>query len=203
MVIKQRPARLAVLASHGGSTLQGIIDACAGGELRARVVLVISNNSGSGALARAKAAGIEGQHISSAVHTGASSEDAAIANALTTASPDWVVLAGYMKQLQPETLGQWQQRMINTHPALLPKHGGRGCYGDRVHAAVLEAREPLTGVTVHRVSEGYDRGNILAQAAVPVEVGRDSIETLRSRLQAVERGLLIWTLGHCIAGNCA
>lgn len=203
MVSEQPPARLAVLASHGGSTLQGIMDACADGELAANVVLVISNNSGSGALARARAAGIEGQHISGAVYPGADSEDAAIANALTAAGPDWVVLAGYMKRLQPQTLSQWQQRMINTHPALLPKHGGRGCYGDRVHAAVLEAREPLTGVTVHRVSESYDRGVILAQAAVPVEIERDSVESLRSRLQTVERRLLIWTLQHCIAGNCA
>ena len=192
--------RLAVLASHGGTTLQAIIDACEANKLEADVVLVISNNSSSGALARAQQHRIEHRHISARSHAGAHSEDAAIAAALQASNPDWVVLAGYMKRLGPETLAAFPDRVINTHPALLPKHGGEGCYGDHVHAAVLAAGERESGATVHRVNADYDRGAVLAQVRVSV-AAEDSIASLRERVQSAEKALLIDTLAQLLSHN--
>lgn len=192
-------ARIAVLASHGGTTLQALIDAVEQGTLNGELVLVISNNSTSGALTRARTAGIAALHLSGHTHPEPGAEDIAITTALQDAAADWVVLAGYMKRLQPITLRDWQGHLINTHPALLPRHGGRGCYGDRVHQAVLDQKETHTGVTIHRVTSEYDRGPILAQARVPVLAG-DNLSTLRERVQRLEKPLLIWTLNQCISG---
>lgn len=188
-----------MLASHGGTTLQALIDAAADGSLHGSIVLVISNNSASGALVRARAAGIEALHLSGRTHPEPGAEDLAMTTALKAAAADWVVLAGYMKQLQPRTLTDWKGRLINTHPALLPRHGGRGYYGERVHQAVLDAGESDTGVTVHRVTGDYDRGPILAQARVAV-LPEDDTTTLQERVQRTEKPLLVWTLNQCIDG---
>lgn len=96
---------------------------------------------------------------------------------------DLVVLAGFLK-LFPLAAG-WEKRILNIHPALLPKHGGRGMYGDRVHAAVLAARETQSGPTVHYVNERYDEGAIIEQAVVPVLPG-DTAHTLADRVFAAE-----------------
>src|SRR4051812_48795057 len=121
--------RIGVLASHEGTTLQSIIDACAQERISGRVVAVISNNSASGALRRAAAASIETAHLSSLTHSGGDSLDAAICGVLERARADVVFLAGYMKRLGPRTLAAFPSRILNTHPALLPKFGGQGCSG--------------------------------------------------------------------------
>ena len=185
--------RIAVLASHGGSVLQAVIDACARHELEAAVVLVISNNSTSGALARAAEHGIAGLHLSGATHPDSAALDAAMTEALEAAQADWVLLAGYMKKLGPMMLERFRHRIINTHPALLPKFGGQGFYGRRVHEAVLDAGERETGATVHLVDAEYDSGPILAQVRVPVRAG-DTVESVEERVKAAERNLLIATL---------
>src|SRR3954453_14652092 len=137
--------RIGVLASHEGTTLQSIIDACVQGAIDGHVVAVISNNSGSGALRRAAAAGIDTFHVSSVTHPDGDALDAAICDALQRARADVVFLAGYMKRLGPRTLAAFASRVLNTHPALLPKFGGRGMFGDRVFEAVLAAGEPDSG----------------------------------------------------------
>lgn len=185
--------RIAVLASHGGSVLQAVIDACARRELDASIVLVISNNSTSGALARAAEHGIPGVHLSSATHPDPAALDAAVTEALDAAHADWILLAGYMKKLGPKMLAQFHNRIINTHPALLPKFGGQGFYGRRVHEAVLAAGERETGATVHLVDAEYDSGPILAQVRVPIKIG-DAAEELEERVKLAERKLLIETL---------
>src|ERR1043165_1203648 len=128
--------RIGMLASHEGTTFQSIIDACVEGRINGRVVVVISNNSGSGALRRAAAAGIETVHLSSVTHPGGDSLDTAICGALQRACADVVFLAGYMKRLGPRTLAAFPARILNTHPALLPRFGGQGMFGDRVFEAV-------------------------------------------------------------------
>jgi len=135
--------RIGVLASHEGTTLQSVIDACAQGRINGRVVAVISNNSGSGALRRATAAGIE-TFLSSVPHSNGDFLDAAICGALQQVHADVVLLAGYMKRLGPLTLAAFPARILNTHPALLPRFGGQGMFGDRVFEAVLsgESRSP-------------------------------------------------------------
>jgi phosphoribosylglycinamide formyltransferase-1 len=196
------PLRIGVLASHEGTTLQAILDACASGEITARVVDVISNNSDSGALRRARAAGADAVHLSSKTHPEPGALDAAIIEALTTRSADVVMLAGYMKKLEPGLLERYRGRILNTHPALLPKFGGHGMYGMRVHEAVLRAGESESGPSVHLVDAEYDTGRVLAQSQVPVAED-DTPETLAARVQQCERGLVVRVLGQIAQGQYA
>lgn len=187
--------RIGVLASHGGSVLQAIMDACASGEIPAQVTLVLSNNSAARALERARANGIDSIHLSSQTHPESEALDQAMVSALQSAKVDWVVLAGYMKQLGPKTLAAYRDRILNTHPALLPKFGGAGFYGRRVHQAVLDAGEKESGATVHLVEGDYDTGPILAQVRVPVHAD-DTVEALEERVKVAERRLIITTLAE-------
>ena len=184
--------RLAVLASHEGTTLQALIDACAVGHLPAELVAVISNNSGSGALRRAAAANIPTHHISGKTHA---NEDLAVLTACQQARADWVLLLGYMKKLGEQTLTTYKGRIINTHPALLPKFGGKGYFGSRVHQAVIAAGETESGATVHLVDYDYDTGPILAQTTVQVMTD-DTPETLETRVKAAEQALLVKTVSE-------
>lgn len=190
--------RIAVLASHGGSILQAVMDACAAGALAAQVVMVISNNGGSLALRRAAAAGLETRHLSSRTHPHPAGLDAAICAALQASAADWVLLAGYMKKVGPRTLSAFHRRILNVHPALLPKYGGRGFYGRKVHQAVVDAGEVETGATVHFVEEDYDTGPIIAQTRVPVQPD-DGAEEVERRVQAAERQLVVETLAKLVA----
>lgn len=192
--------QIAVLASHAGTVLQAIIDGCAGGTLAADVCLIISNNSGSGAAARAERHRIPFLHLSGQTHPEPAALDAAIVEALAQHRADIVFLAGYMKKLGPRTLSQYRGRILNTHPALLPKFGGQGMYGARVHAAVLAAGEPVTGVSVHHVEGEYDTGPVLAQCEVPVLPG-DDVETLSARVQTRERQFVVETLDRIARGE--
>jgi len=185
--------RIGVLASHEGTVLQEVIDACADHRLCARVSVVISNNSDSGALRRARDARIPALHMSSATHPDGGALDHALARCLEDAGVDIVVLAGYMKRLGPATLERFKGRLINTHPSLLPKFGGAGFFGDAVHAAVIAAGEHESGATVHWVSGDYDAGPIIAQARVPV-VDTETPASLEEKVKVAERALLIDTL---------
>jgi phosphoribosylglycinamide formyltransferase-1 len=187
--------RIAVLASHTGTILQAVLDACADGELTATVVLVISNNSVSGAMDRARNAGIATAHLSGATHPDPAALDAAMVESLAAAGADWVLLAGYMRKLGPRMLERFRHRIVNTHPALLPKFGGTGFFGRRVHEAVLEAGETETGATIHLVDEHYDSGPILAQVRVPVRPDDDA-ESLEERVKVAERRLVVATLAE-------
>ena len=178
--------RLAVLASGRGSNLRALLDAHARGDLPAPVVLVLSNNSGAGALAIARAEGVDAIHVSSKTHP---DPGQALLEALTGARTDVLVLAGYLKLLDPRVVAAFRGRIINVHPAPLPRFGGRGMYGRAVHAAVLESGERHTGPTVHLVDEVYDRGEILAHRPVPVRP-EDTPETLETRVLAAEHDLL-------------
>ena len=187
------PLNLGILASHTGTTLQAIIDACEEGRLNASIRVVISNNSRSLALQRARNHHIPALHLSSKNQPNPDALDNAIADTLATHRVNLVVLAGYMKLIGPKTLRQFHNRIVNTHPALLPDFGGRGMYGDNVHQAVLEAGIRTTGVTVHLVDEIYDHGKILAQTHVPVHPN-DTLDTLRTRVQTAERRFYVETL---------
>jgi phosphoribosylglycinamide formyltransferase 1 len=192
--------RIGVLASHEGTTLQSIIDACAQGRINGRVVAVISNNSGSGALRRAAAAGIETFHLSSVTCSRGNSLDVAICAALQRARADVVFLAGYMKRLGPRTLAAFPARILNTHPALLPKFGGQGMFGDRVFEAVLAGGESESGASVHLVDTEYDTGAVVRQERVRVLPG-DTVESLKARVQACEREAVVKTLAAIASGE--
>lgn len=184
---------IAVLASHFGSTLQALLDAHHAGRLAVMPRLVISNNSGSEALKRAERAGLVALHLSSATHPGPGALDRAIVAALEAHGIDLVVLAGYMKKLGQGVLERYSGRILNTHPALLPKFGGKGMYGNRVHEAVLAAGERESGATIHLVDSDYDTGAVVAQVRVPV-LPSDDAEALAERVKQAEKQLLIETL---------
>ncbi len=192
--------QLGFLASHRGSNMQAVIDACKHGVLAARPAVVISNNHESEALQRAARAGIPGYHLSTRTHSDPDALDAAILEVLVRHQVGLVVLAGYMKRVGPRVLTQFPGRVINIHPALLPRYGGAGMYGEHVHRAVLAAGERETGVTIHRVDAQYDQGAIIAQSRVPVLEG-DTVTVLAARVLAEEHRLLVETLRRVLAGD--
>ena len=177
--------RVAVLASGGGSNLQALLDhlSALGTAAPAAVVLVASNRAGAGALERATRAGIARAVIATPT------DGPALAQLLDEARIDLLVLAGYLRKVPDDVVARWRGRIVNIHPALLPKHGGAGMYGHHVHAAVLAAGDAESGATVHLVDEVYDRGTILAQTRVPVVAG-DTADTLAARVLSAEHSLL-------------
>lgn len=195
-----RPTKLGFLASGRGTNLQSIIDACKSGRLNAVPAVVISNNSGSMALERAGKDLIPAAHLSLKIIPDQDELDKRITETLMQHGVELVVLAGYMKKLGPRTLAAFAGRVINVHPALLPKFGGQGMYGDNIHRAVLAAGETETGVTIHVVEDKYDSGPVLAQRAVRVVPG-DTVETLASRVLTVEHELYVETISDILAGK--
>jgi phosphoribosylglycinamide formyltransferase-1 len=185
--------KLAVFASHGGSNLQAIIDACKNRELEAEVSVVISNNSDSFALERARREVIPYFHLSSKIYPEQEKLDEAVYSILKSYSVEIIVLAGYMKKLGKLILDKYKGRILNIHPSLLPKYGGKGMYGTFVHEAVLKSGENETGVTIHLVDEEYDRGEILNQCIVPV-MKEDTVETLSKRVLESEHLIYVETL---------
>ncbi|MGH8151071.1 MAG: phosphoribosylglycinamide formyltransferase [Steroidobacteraceae bacterium] len=191
---------IGVLASHEGTTLQAVLDACADGRIAARVALVVSNNAASGALDRARHARVETLHLSGATHPDPVGLDQAICNALQAHAIEIVLLAGYMRRLGPVTLAAFPGRIVNTHPALLPKFGGQGMHGMAVHRAVLASPETVSGATIHLVEGAYDCGPVLAQVSVPIERPQTA-ELLAARVQQVERALVVRFLAEIAGGE--
>jgi phosphoribosylglycinamide formyltransferase-1 len=178
---EEGPVRVAVLVSGGGTNLQALLDSLQRSPV-ARVVRVISNRPGAGALERARRAGVATTVLA----------NPADPHELLVALRDaqLVVLAGYLKLVPPAVVAQFRGRMINIHPALLPDFGGPGMYGHHVHAAVLASGARESGATVHFVDEAFDRGDIIAQEKVRVEP-TDTPETLAARVLEAEHRLLV------------
>lgn len=192
--------RLGFLASHNGSNMRAIVAACRDGSLAAEPAVLISNNGDSGAIEWARANAVPAVHISAAKLGSPEAVDPEIAKTLADHHVDLIVLAGYMRKLGPATLAAFKNRILNVHPALLPKFGGQGMYGKFVHDAVLKAGDKTTGATIHIVDGEYDHGPIVAQAEVPVLAG-DTPDSLAARVQAKERELFPETLRAIVAGK--
>ena len=191
--------KLGFFASHRGSNMQAVIDACRDGRLHAAPVVAICNNHDAEALERARHEGLAAYHLSGVTHPDPDALDAAICAALTRHGVELVLLAGYLKKLGPRTIARYRGRIVNVHPALLPKFGGQGMYGARVHEAVLAAGDRETGVSIHVVDEEYDHGAVLAQCRVPVAPD-DTVETLGARVLAREHLFLVETLEAIATG---
>jgi phosphoribosylglycinamide formyltransferase-1 len=183
------PVQLAILASGGGSNLQAIVDHFADPDAAhvAAIALVASNRADAGALARARAAGIPVAVIANPA------DGAALVRLLEEHGVECIALAGYLKLVPREVTARWRGRIVNVHPALLPKFGGAGMYGHRVHEAVIAAGEHESGATVHQVDDAYDRGPIIAREVVPVEPD-DTPASLALRVLAAEHRLYPRTL---------
>lgn len=165
--------KIAVLVSGGGTNLQALIESEKRGENPdGKIVLVASTNPKAFALERAKKADIE---------TFVFESEGELLNKLKSSNIDLIVLAGFLKILSPEFINEYQNRIINVHPALLPSFGGKGCYGIHVHEMALDFGVKVTGATVHYVNEVPDGGAIIAQKAVSVKHD-DTAETLQKRV---------------------
>lgn len=172
--------RIAVLASGNGSNLQAILDHFRelGDAACGEVVIVGSNRMGAGALDRARAAGID------TIVFDARSEDD-LARMLTGRDIQIIALAGYLRLIPPSVIEKFRGRIVNVHPGPLPRFGGHGMYGTRVHEAVLAAGLRETAVTVHLVTEQYDAGPPLAMWPVAV-LENDTADALAARVLRVE-----------------
>jgi formyltetrahydrofolate-dependent phosphoribosylglycinamide formyltransferase len=188
---------VAVLASGGGSNLQAIIAHFQelGSRASARVVLVASDRPQAGVLSKARAAGIE-----TVVMRDREPASPEMLDLFTERNIDFVALAGYLRLIPAEVVDHFADRMVNVHPALLPKHGGPGMYGMRVHQAVLNAGETLSGPTVHFVTHEYDSGPALAQWVVGV-LPDDDAPALAARVLVAEHALYPRVIEALAAGD--
>lgn len=178
--------RIAVLASGSGSNLQALLDAITGRQLDAQVVGVFSDKSGAFALQRVPES-LRWSRMPKA-YPSRDAFDAALADAIATAGPDWVVCAGYMRILGTAFVERFRGRLLNIHPSLLPRYRGL-----QTHARALEAGDTEHGASVHFVSPELDAGAVIAQARVPVRTD-DTAESLAQRVLQVEHPLLVHVL---------
>lgn len=186
--------KIVVLVSGGGSNLQAIIDAIETKVLNCQIVSVIADRE-CYALKRAAIAGITTYLISRKVEQGNLS--LAISK-LIAKDCDLIVLAGFLSILGPELIKVWENKIINLHPSLLPKYGGKGMWGINVHRAVIANKEPESGCSVHFVTNEIDKGKILKQQRVPVHAD-DTIELLQQRVQQAESQVLIQAINELIS----
>ena len=190
--------RLAVLLSGGGRTLENLLRRRDEGALLADVVAVASNRAGVRGLSIAERAGIDTAVFAKRDHPDAAARDRALWDFVHAHDVDLVVLAGYLALLDLTAAGDVP--VINIHPALLPRHGGPGYYGDRVHEAVLDAGDSESGCTVHRVDAIFDHGPVLAQRRVPVRAD-DTVATLAARVFEAECELYPETIDRIARGE--
>ena len=174
--------RLAVLVSGGGTNLQAIMDSIQNGTItNAEIVTVISNNAGAYALERAKAYGAESLLLSPKDFDTREEFNPKLLETLKERDIDLVVLAGYLVVVPPCVIQEYENRIINIHPSLIPSFCGTGCYGLHVHEKALARGVKVSGATVHFVDEGTDTGPIILQKPVMVQQG-DTPEILQKRI---------------------
>jgi len=186
-------ARIVVLASGEGSTFAALAEACRAGTLPAEIVTLVVSRDGVGASKLAGQLRIPILVFSPREFSSSSQWDVNLAQALKVINPDLIVLAGFMLKLGPEMIKAFPRKIINTHPSLLPKYGGKGMYGRNIHEAVLAAGEPETGVTVHYVTEDYDSGPVISQERLKV-LPEDTVESLERRVKEAEKNHLVSAL---------
>ncbi len=179
------PRRLAVLVSGSGRSLDNLI--ARSSELGIEIGLVLSDREGVRALEIAERHGLPSVVVAPRRYADAAAAGAAIWSAIRAARVELVVLAGFLRLLPVPA--DWRGRVLNIHPSLLPKYGGKGFFGNRVHAAVLAAGDATSGCTVHYVDEQYDTGPPLLQRTVSVEP-RDTTDALAARVFAAEKEAL-------------
>ncbi|RXK01693.1 phosphoribosylglycinamide formyltransferase [Arcobacter sp. CECT 8989] len=176
--------RIGILSSHNGSGFDAIQKACENNELDAQVVLVISNNSTAQVLQKAQLKNIP-NFIVNAKRFPDENLDKKITDMMSEFKVDYIFLSGYMKKIEEKLVKTFENRIINSHPALLPKFGGKGMYGTNVHKAVIENGEKKSGCTVHFVNENYDEGKFILQNEITLEEN-ETVESLEEKIKKLE-----------------
>jgi len=196
-----KPVRAAVLLSGSGRTLENFLERIEAGTLPLEIVAVVSSRPDARGVDVARRAGVPVASFRRRDYPDVAAHNAAINAFLAPQAPQMIVLAGYLCLYAPPA--GFTGPVVNIHPALLPKYGGQGCYGDKVHRAVLDAGETESGCTVHLVDDRYDSGRILAQRRVPV-LSSDDVGSLAARVFAAECELypeVLAALARSLAGS--
>ncbi len=186
---ENKKTRIAVFISGSGSNLQSIIDNIENGNLNCEISYVIADRECFG-LERAEKHGIKRIMLDKKLFGNKLSDEISAILENGIEKTDYIVLAGYLSILSESFINKWTRKIINIHPSLLPKFGGKGMYGMNVHRAVIEAKETESGCTIHFVDTGVDTGEIILQIKVPV-LSDDTPEILQKRVLEKEHILLI------------
>lgn len=181
---------LVFFASGSGTNFQSVIDAIHSGQLQARITGLITDRANIEAIERARKHGISTRILQSPAQINSAE---LILNHLAEFSPDLIILAGYLKKIPDEVIDKYRGKIINIHPSLLPKYGGRGFFGMNVHKAVIQNREKISGCTVHFVDEIYDNGSIIRQTEIPVAPD-ETPESLAKKILRHEHEILPQTI---------
>jgi phosphoribosylglycinamide formyltransferase 1 len=194
-----RTLSVGVLVSGEGTTVDGLAELVTGGHLPAQIVLVVADRPHAPAIERARRRGLS-TLVLPTHGVEEQSWERRLTRELEERGVELVILAGFLSILPPEWVRRWNGRAINVHPSLLPRYGGAGMYGGRIHRAVLAAGDRETGATVHLVTDDVDRGPTIAQGRIEVRPG-DTPESLRARLHPVEVTLLAETIRRFADGS--
>lgn len=196
--------KIVVCVSGGGTNLQAVIDGVRMGSItNVEIARVISNNKNAYALKRAENAGIEAVCVSPRDYADRERFNEALVREVDAASPDLIVLAGFLVMISPQLIRKYENRIINIHPSLIPSFCGTGYYGLKVHEAALARGVKVTGATVHFVDEGMDTGPIIMQKPVAVR-DEDTPETLQRRvMEEAEWVILPWSINLIANGKVA
>lgn len=190
---KNKKAKLLILISGGGSNMDAVICACAAGQLNAEVAAVVSSNHTAGGLEKAKKHNIPTYVCAKSDFETEAKRDKKIAEIAACLAVDYIVLAGYLGIVTPVLIDKYKDKIINIHPSLLPKFGGKNFFGLNVHRAVLHSGDKISGATVHFVDQNIDTGKIILQATVDV-LPADTPDDLQKRVLSIEHSLLISAL---------
>lgn len=188
--------RIGVLSSHNGSGFDTIQKACEEKELNSQVVIVISNNSDAKVLQKATDKNIPNFIVNSKKYP-EENLDEKITNLMKEFKVDYIFLSGYMKKIEKNLIKNFENRIINSHPALLPKFGGKGMYGTNVHKAVIEAGEKKSGCTIHYVNENYDEGKYILQNEILIDEN-ETVQSLEEKIKELESITIIEALKKTI-----
>jgi phosphoribosylglycinamide formyltransferase-1 len=186
--------KLIILASGSGSNALKIIEYFENQESTA-VSAVLTDNRHAGVLDKCKALNIPTLYFSAALF-----RSSAFIDLLNSFGPDLIILAGFLKKIPSEVIAEYPDKIINFHPSLLPKYGGKGMYGAHVHHAVKENNEPESGISIHYVNEHYDQGQIIAQFKVALD-SQDNAEQIAKKVQQLEHLHFAPTIATLLKNN--
>jgi phosphoribosylglycinamide formyltransferase-1 len=170
---------IAIFASGGGSNAEVIIEHFKNSDV-AQIALIVTNNANAFVIERAK-----NHSIPCFLHLKEDVENGVLVAKMAEYEIEFIVLAGYLKRIHPDLIANFPNKIVNIHPALLPKFGGKGMYGMNVHQAVVDQKESETGITIHYVNENYDEGAIICQKTVGIS-DKDSPEQVAKKVHALE-----------------
>lgn len=192
--------RIAILASGSGSNFESICVACQSGRLQSTVQLLVASKESLPVIERAEKLSVPTIVCNPRQFKSTIDWESSILKALKEYKVDLIFLAGFLHKIGPILLQAYDGRILNTHPSLLPKYGGQGLFGRRVHEEVLKAKEKETGITVHQVDQEYDHGAVIAQTPVSV-LATDTVESLSDRIRKRENEFVVEVLASIEAGS--